>query len=295
MAGPAVADRSATRRPSEPMGFHRPGGGPTASFPTVAVVGPSDDVRRIEPTGKAPWWYFGDITLATHRQFAEQFGLAAVAFVERHPIKAVPVADGAVIELQGNLPLGPISHSVGNPRFSTAVATGSSASGEVQITVEDAVEILTCEAQVDGNNAVLGLAQPTTPLLLDAGRLVTLFRVAGFVEGPNDMGTLMVSGDELMEPFSQAILIPAVLAEKFLQGARRDIRVECNRLHALFREVRKLASNRTRPSARECPCTWRASAPADESGRHPCLAFPRSLARHSFVSNRNYGKIKLVL
>ena len=177
------------------------------------------------------------------RQFAEQFGLAAVAFVERQPIKAEPVADGAVIQLQGDLPLGPISHSVGNPGFSTAVAVGIPAFGKVQLAVEQAVEILTCEAQVDGNNAVLGFAQPTTPLLLDAGRLVTLFRVAGFVEAPNDMGTLMLSGDELMEPVVQAIIIPAVLAKKLLQGARRDVRVECNRLHALFREVRKLTSD----------------------------------------------------
>lgn len=85
------------------------------------------------------------------------------------------------------------------------------------------MKILTCEAQVDGNNAVLGLAQPTTPLLLDAGRLVTLFRVAGFVEGPNDMGTLMLSGDELMEPVTQTIMIPAVLAEKLLQGAAEHL------------------------------------------------------------------------
>ncbi len=78
------------------------------------------------------------------------------------------------------------------------------------------MEILTCEAQMDGNNAVLSLAQPTTPLLPDAGRLVTFFRVTGFVEGPNDMGTLMLSGDELMEPVAQAILMPAVLAEELL-------------------------------------------------------------------------------
>ena len=63
------------------------------------------------------------------------------------------------------------------------------------------MEILTREAQVDGNNAVLDFAQPITPLLLDATRLVTLFRVAGFVERSNNMGALMLSsGDELMEP-----------------------------------------------------------------------------------------------
>jgi hypothetical protein len=57
------------------------------------------------------------------------------------------------------------------------------------------------------------------------------------------MATLMLNGDELMEPFTHAILIPAVLAEKLLQGARRDVCVECYRLHALFREFRKLTSN----------------------------------------------------
>ena len=179
----------------------------------------------------------------TRRQLAEQFGLAAVALVERQPIKAESIAHGSVVQFQGDLPLGPISHGVGNSGFSTAVAIGIPTFGEVQLAVEKSVEILTCEAQVDGNNAVLGLAQPTTPLLLDAGRLVTLFRVARFVEDPNDMGTLMLTGDELMEPVAQAILLPAVLAEKLLQGARRNVCVECNRLDALFREVRKLTSD----------------------------------------------------
>src|SRR5271165_3973309 len=217
-------------------------GDSTAASPTVAVVGPGDDTRRIKPTSEAPR-YLGDIPLATRRQFAEQFGLAAIAFVERQPIKAEPVANGVVIQLQGDLPLGPISHSVGNPSFATAVAIGIPAFGEVQLAIEEAVEILTCEAQVDGNNAVLGFAQPTTPLLLDAGRLVTHFRVTGFVEGSNNVETLLVSGDELLEPFAQAILSPPVLAEKLLQRARRNVRVECNRLHALFRQVRKLTSD----------------------------------------------------
>jgi hypothetical protein len=133
-------------------------------------------------------------------QFTEQFGLTAVALVERQPIKAESVADGAVIHLQDDLPLGPISYSVGNPGYSAVVAIHISAFGEVQLAVEEAVEILTREAQVDGNNAVLDFAQPITPLLLDATRLVTLFRVAGFVERSNNMGALMLSGDELMEP-----------------------------------------------------------------------------------------------
>ena len=173
MAGPAVAARPATYQPSEPAGFHWPGGDSTASCPTLAVVGPGYDMRRIEPTSKAPR-YLGDVSLATCCQFAEQFGLATVAFVERQPIKVESVTDGAVIQLQGDLPLGPISHSVGNPGFATAVAIRIPAFGEVQLAVEKAVEILTSEAQVYGNNTVLGFAQPTTPLLLDAGRLVEM-------------------------------------------------------------------------------------------------------------------------
>jgi hypothetical protein len=48
------------------------------------------------------------------------------------------------------------------------------------------------------------------------------------------MGTLVLSDDELLEPFTQPILVPAVLAEKFLLDARRDVCVECNWLYALF-------------------------------------------------------------
>ena len=93
---------------------------------------------------------------------------------------------------------------------------------------------------MDGNNAVLGFAQPTTQLLPDAGRLVIFFRVSGFVEALNDMENLMLSGDKLIEPFIQAIPIPATRAQKFLQGAWWDASVKRDRLPALFREVRKL-------------------------------------------------------
>ena len=60
-------------------------------------------------------------------QFTEQFRLTAVALVERQLIKAESVADGAVIHLQDDLPLGPISYSVGNPGYLAVVAIHISA------------------------------------------------------------------------------------------------------------------------------------------------------------------------
>ena len=80
--------------------------------------------------------------MATRRQFAEGFGPAEVTIVESQPINAEPVADGTVIKLQGDLPLGPISQSVGNRGFLIAVTVGIPAFWEVQLAVKEAVKIL---------------------------------------------------------------------------------------------------------------------------------------------------------
>jgi hypothetical protein len=116
----------------------------SASSPTVAVIWPCDDPRRVEPTCDASR-YLGDIQLLTRHQLAMQFGFAAVALVEREPIEAAPVSDGPIVQLQSNPPLGPIGHAGGNPRLAAAVAIGVPALRQLQLTVEQTVEVLACE------------------------------------------------------------------------------------------------------------------------------------------------------
>ena len=122
------------------------------------------------------------------------------SLVDREPIEAELVADGAIIELHGNPPSGTISHGVGIAGLAEVVAIGVPALGQVQLTVKQAVEVLACKAQMDGDDAVLGLTQPTVPLLLHARCLVALFRVAGLVDDPDSVARPVLSGDKLLEP-----------------------------------------------------------------------------------------------
>src|SRR5512135_1227946 len=99
---------------------------------------------------------------------------SGLALVEGQPVEAGAVAGGPVVQLQGDLPLGPVGSVVGDAGLAAAVAIGVPALGQEQLAVEQAVEVAAGQPQVDGDEAVLGLAQAAAPLLLDAGGLVPL-------------------------------------------------------------------------------------------------------------------------
>jgi hypothetical protein len=90
-----------------------------------------------------------------------------------------------VIKLQGDLPLGPVHHGVGDAGLAAAVAVVGPGLRQVEFAVEQAVESIPGVGQVDGDDAVLLLADGPTPLALDAGGLVPLLDVAGLVEDPD--------------------------------------------------------------------------------------------------------------
>ena len=84
-----------------------------AASPAVLAVFPGHDPRRLEPAHEVPRHLADELLLAS-RQFPQELGLATVAFIERHPIEVQAVARGAVVEFQGDLPLGPVNHVVGD-------------------------------------------------------------------------------------------------------------------------------------------------------------------------------------
>jgi hypothetical protein len=90
------------------------------------------------------------------------------------------------------------------------------------------------------DDAVLGLAQPTAPLLLHTGCFVPLFRVAGLVQEPDSVWALVLSGNQLLETVAQAILSPPKLTEEFLQRAGSYTRIQRHWLDALLGEIREL-------------------------------------------------------
>src|SRR5262249_2249199 len=139
----------------------------------VLVVRPGHDPWPLEPTGEAPR-DLGHVLLLTRRQLAEELGLAAVALIEGHLLEADAVAHRPVEEFQSDLPLGSVHHGVGDAGLATAIAVGGPALGQEQFAVEQAMKVATRQSEVHGDHAVLGLAEPAAPLLLNPGRLVPL-------------------------------------------------------------------------------------------------------------------------
>src|SRR5439155_25140289 len=99
------------------------------------------------------------------------------------------------------------------------------------------VEVAACQAQVDGDDAVLGLAQPAAPLLLDTGRLVPLPGITGLVDQADGVWALGLGGHRALDPIPQYVLVPLELAAELLQGAWGDVRLEGDRFDTLLGQV----------------------------------------------------------
>src|SRR5512143_2552253 len=200
---------------------------------------PRDDPRRLGPAHEVAW-HLRHEPLVAARECPEQAGLAAVALVEGQPVEAQAVGDGPVVQLQGDLPLGPVDHLVGDAGRAAAAAVLRPALGRVHLAVEQAVEAVAGVAQVDGDDAVLLLADGAAVLPLHAGGLVPLLDVAGLVEDAYGVRTGVLVADDDLEFVTQQVVVPAVLAEELLQGAGRHAGVEGDRLDALLGDVREL-------------------------------------------------------
>ena len=151
---------------------------------------------------------------AAGRQLAQELGLAAVTLVEGRPVEVQAVGGRVVVQFQGDLPLGPVDHVVGDARLATAVAVVGPGFGEEQLAVEQAVEAVAGVGEVDRDDAVLGLADGAAPLPLDARGLVPLLDVAGLVEDRDGVGPGMVVADDVLEPVAGLVVVPGVLAEE---------------------------------------------------------------------------------
>src|SRR5262245_15239315 len=75
---------------------------------------PRHDPGCLEPADKVP----GDFThepLTTCRETPQETGLTAVPLIEGDPVKAQAVANRAIVQLQADLPLRAVHHSLGDP------------------------------------------------------------------------------------------------------------------------------------------------------------------------------------
>jgi hypothetical protein len=179
-------------------------------------------------------------------QLGQEARLAAVIFIEGQPVQVQAVAGGAVQLLQGDAPLGTIDDLVGNGRLAAALAVVAPRFGQKQVAIDQGLVAAAADAEVDGDDTVFFLAHSPAPLPLDAGGLVSLLDLTGFVDeaddaevgggqGPQPLGNL------LLELIAQARLVPDVIAQKVLQGADGGAGGPGNGLDRLARQVGKQA------------------------------------------------------
>ena len=203
--------------------------GPPSS---AAAVRPLGDARTLGPTRKRHR-NLGDEALATAVQTLQKQWFSAIAFVERQPLENDAVLPSAVVQFQGNLPLGAVDQLVGDARGATPLAILRPTFRQEQLAVDEAMEVAPRVAQVDRDDAILLLADGSAPLPLHARRLVPLLDVARLVDEPDRMGTLGIAADDFVQPTAQSVFIPTVLRQELLQGPRRDAGRQSHRLAAL--------------------------------------------------------------
>src|SRR5205814_1199520 len=97
--------------------------------------------------------------------------------------------------------------------------------------------------QVNGDDAVLGLAQPAAPLLLHAGGLVPLLGIAGLVDQADGVRARVLGGHQALESIPQLVLRPLELAEELLQGPWGDVRLLRDRFDTLLGQVGELPTD----------------------------------------------------
>lgn len=114
---------------------------------------------------------------------------------------------------------------------------------QIQLAVQERVEVVARRrvAQVDADDAVVGLAGGPAVLPLDACRLGSLPGETGLVQDADRFGVAVASGDTLLEPVPDGGLVPAEQAQELLKRPRRGAGGVGDRLDALASKVRRLA------------------------------------------------------
>ena len=112
--------------------------------------------------------------------------------------------------------------------------------GQVQLVAQQAVKLVYRIAQVHRHHAVVRLASGTTPLALDAGRLVPLLRTGGLVDQADGPWTGAVARHQPLQGVDELLLVPGQRIEKLLQGPRRNVGGQGDRLDTLAVQVRQL-------------------------------------------------------
>ena len=98
-------------------------------------------------------------------------------------------------------------------------------------------------AEVDADDAVLGLAEGAAMLPLDAGGLVTLLGEAGLVDDADGAGVGVSAGDALLSAVSHPLVVPIRQTQELLKGAWGHAGGVGDGLDALAVEAAELAAD----------------------------------------------------
>jgi hypothetical protein len=134
------------------------------------VVGPAG-VLGVVCSGKAPprARHLADIELLP--ESGQELVGGPVSFVKRQPVEMHPVGHGPVELRKGDLPLRPVVDLLGNACLLAAFAVLVPALGQEQVDIDEGPVPFGGNRQVDGDDAVLFLAELAAILTLDAGGL----------------------------------------------------------------------------------------------------------------------------
>jgi hypothetical protein len=150
------------------------------------------------------------------------------------------VGHGPVPLFQGDLPLGPMHHVLGNARRPASLPIRRPVLRQEQLPVDQTVEVARHVGQMNRHGAVFHLAQTPAPLPLDAGGLAPFLDMGGLVDHADRQAPPVVPRNVLLQKIPHPQVIPFVQGQKVLQVARPPARRVGHRLHALARQSRQL-------------------------------------------------------
>src|ERR1035438_337877 len=183
----------------------------------LTAIGPRCHLWFSEPS-KHVLGNLGHIVLLAVRKFAQKFRLATVTFVERQPFETDAVGQRPIVQFQGDPPLGPIYHLVGNAGFPTTLAILVPRFRQKQIAVHQTLKITLRIAQIHRDHAVLNLAEMAAPLLLYTGRLCSFLDETGLVDQTDAMRTAMLHCHDLLKATAHQAVIPLQQREELLRS-----------------------------------------------------------------------------
>src|SRR5262249_1972390 len=169
-------------------------------------------------------------------------GALAVLLVEGQPIQGDAAGPGAVQLLQGDLPLGAVGRRLRDAGGAAARAVVGPLLGQGQVGGAQGLVGAAGEAEVDGDDAVLDLAQAAEVLAGDAGGLGALLADAGLVDQADGAQLVGRQGGQQagrvpLEVLAQPGEVPGVVAEELLEGAHGCAGGQRDRLDDLSRQV----------------------------------------------------------